>query len=42
LAAVVAELLNTLVEEVQEVLEVLFQVLAVMQAQHQFQFKVIQ
>jgi hypothetical protein len=42
LPAVVAELLNTLVVEVQEVLEDLFQALMVTQVQHQFQFKVIQ
>ena len=36
------ELLNTLVVEVQEVLEDLFQVLVVTQAQKQLQLKVIQ
>ena len=36
------ELLNTLVVEVQEVLEDLFQVLVVMQAQNQLQFNLIQ
>ena len=38
----VVELLNTLVVEVQEVLEDLFQVLVVTQAQKQLQLKVIQ
>jgi hypothetical protein len=38
----VAEPLNTLVEEVQEVLEDLFQVLMVTQAQKQLQHKLIQ
>ncbi len=39
---VAEELLSTLVEEVQEVLEDLFQALVVTQVQHPFQFKVIQ